>query len=1279
MALTQTQVSQLYVSLFGRASEGSGNTYWQTNQADMTATANVMLSTQAAIDYFGSTLNSNQLFIEHIYLNTLGKTVTDDPTGIAYWVGRLTAGASKGQVVAELISAATAAGNAGAAQDRFNNKVTMSNYVADRISTFTTTSQFSGYISGVTNDAATVTTAKTSVDAATTPTYTITAGATSVTEGSNITFTVTSNVSLSSATTLSYQISGVEVAGGTASPSSDLGKVTGEVTIAAGATSATFTLTPLDDGITEGFEGFKVSLLNTSFATVASSGNVVIKDGAEAGQTYSLTTGADTKTGGVGNDTFDASLSSTSMTFGAADVLDGGAGNDTLTIISNGTSTYSASSIKNMEYINWTDQGGSTLSLTGVSGLTKVTSTGSTEDTTISGLGSLTTTLAVVNPGANDSTTFSFAAATVAGTSDTATLSLNGVAHATTNATDAITIASVETLNIQTTGNASTVDKLGTTSATKYVVTGDQNLTVGNTLGTTVLTVDASAFTGALSFTADAATAMTITGGSGNDSFTMTGGSAVNDTIAAGAGNDTVTFSANFANTDSVDGGTGTDIIAMTTALAQAYTAPTTATISGFEELKITNALAGSISTATFQAGINTVNLAAGTGSFTVTMEAGTQTVKVGAANTGTLTVADTGTATTDSVTITNTAAATDVFAGQAITSTGFETVTLSTSGTGAATAQTVGAVTMTADTGGTNTLNLTGSNTVTVASTNAAVVSASGLTGSAKLTMSGATTTVAQTITGSANADTLYGASDTKGNITGGAGNDTIYGGSGNDTLGGGDGDDSITAAAGNDSITGGAGNDAFVMAGNWATGDVLDGGDGTDTIQLTTANLTTLASYAISAVSNLNNATSNIERIKVTDAFNVGSAFDLTRVDSATYFELGEFITGAEEISGIQNNSTIVVTANTADDTSALTLTLADSTGTSDTLNYTLTQAATDDYGSIVISGVETLNVTVNEATASSTVRVATLGLSITTSSSGTTVNLGGTETITIDTAIAAQTITSTTTGAFIMTNTTGSGLNQTITSGSGADSIYGGGGTDTISTGAGADSIIAGSGADVITAGEAADTINGGAGNDSITLTETTAAVDDVILDYSEAGASVDTVIGFTTTSTGDEFQLDLSALETAGTSGIHSSATNFVEYDSDNGSDGVSAAAASVQVMTTAASLTDEANVFVLSGATFADVDEVEDALETGGSFAMAIAAGDDFDTAQNAFIVVWSNGTNAYVSSMEFRTVTTAGDTDIEVGDLVGLNLAVISGVTSIASTTFAAGNFEWIA
>lgn len=35
MALTQEQVSQLYVAIFNRASEGEGNEYWQDQLGDI--------------------------------------------------------------------------------------------------------------------------------------------------------------------------------------------------------------------------------------------------------------------------------------------------------------------------------------------------------------------------------------------------------------------------------------------------------------------------------------------------------------------------------------------------------------------------------------------------------------------------------------------------------------------------------------------------------------------------------------------------------------------------------------------------------------------------------------------------------------------------------------------------------------------------------------------------------------------------------------------------------------------------------------------------------------------------------------------------------------------------------------------------------------------------------------------------------------------------------------------------------------------------------------------
>jgi hypothetical protein len=105
MALTQTQVSSLYVAIFNRASEGEGNTYWQNTGLSMAETADAMLATPDAQEYFGDSLESNQAFIEHIYANTLNKTIQDDPEGIAYWVEALDNGADRGQVVSDLIEA----------------------------------------------------------------------------------------------------------------------------------------------------------------------------------------------------------------------------------------------------------------------------------------------------------------------------------------------------------------------------------------------------------------------------------------------------------------------------------------------------------------------------------------------------------------------------------------------------------------------------------------------------------------------------------------------------------------------------------------------------------------------------------------------------------------------------------------------------------------------------------------------------------------------------------------------------------------------------------------------------------------------------------------------------------------------------------------------------------------------------------------------------------------------------------------------------------------------
>ena len=162
MALTQKQVSELFVSIFGRASEGSGNKFWQQS-VDTKSAANDMLKTDAAKAYFGNSLDSNQAFIEAIYKNTLNKTLADDAAGIKFWVDALDSGMSRGEVVASLVASVASHANSTdpktkAAYEQFNNRVEVSNYVADKIENVPANgdlSVFKAYNNNTTNDVAT--------------------------------------------------------------------------------------------------------------------------------------------------------------------------------------------------------------------------------------------------------------------------------------------------------------------------------------------------------------------------------------------------------------------------------------------------------------------------------------------------------------------------------------------------------------------------------------------------------------------------------------------------------------------------------------------------------------------------------------------------------------------------------------------------------------------------------------------------------------------------------------------------------------------------------------------------------------------------------------------------------------------------------------------------------------------------------------------------------------------------------------------------------------------
>ena len=166
MAITtqmRTDVSQLYVALFGRAPDGEGLGYW-VSQLDagksIVDIANAMYGTAPARTYYPSYL-TNQEIVGNFYTNVLGRTA--DAEGLAYWTDKLNAaGATPGSVIAEIIGVVAnytgtdPAGLKSAAL--FKNKVQVAQWYGEQNGNIAGATSI---LSGVTEDPATVEAAKT--------------------------------------------------------------------------------------------------------------------------------------------------------------------------------------------------------------------------------------------------------------------------------------------------------------------------------------------------------------------------------------------------------------------------------------------------------------------------------------------------------------------------------------------------------------------------------------------------------------------------------------------------------------------------------------------------------------------------------------------------------------------------------------------------------------------------------------------------------------------------------------------------------------------------------------------------------------------------------------------------------------------------------------------------------------------------------------------------------------------------------------------------------------
>ena len=172
MAITaqmRTEISQLYVALFGRAPDGEGLGYWvhlRDQGRSLAEIANTMFATQAARSYYPTFL-THQEIIGAFYLNVLGREA--DAEGLAFWTARLDApGATPGGVIVELVQ--VVAGYSGTdpagkdSQALFNNRVAVAQYYGEKNGTV---DGATGVLNGVTLDPASVSSTKAAIDAGT--------------------------------------------------------------------------------------------------------------------------------------------------------------------------------------------------------------------------------------------------------------------------------------------------------------------------------------------------------------------------------------------------------------------------------------------------------------------------------------------------------------------------------------------------------------------------------------------------------------------------------------------------------------------------------------------------------------------------------------------------------------------------------------------------------------------------------------------------------------------------------------------------------------------------------------------------------------------------------------------------------------------------------------------------------------------------------------------------------------------------------------------------------
>ena len=750
--------------------------------------------------------------------------------------------------------------------------------------------------------------------------------------------------------------------------------------------------------------------LNASVATVTAAAVVVTAP-------VALTTSVDNLPGTAGNDTFIADNTGTTAVMSAADSVNGGAGTDTLKIFGAADVVAQISSVENVIWDSAPDA--KILNLSTVSGVSSVTVSRVIDAATVKVGAGVAVTYDSNTTGATAShQTVEFAAA------DT---SANLIFNKTiVSATDDFVVkgAALATLNIATTGAASTIDELQTktnTAVTTINVTGDQNLTITTVLEDEVTKVDATNFTGKLSVVG-ADIAQTVNGGTNDDTVDLRAESTAKTmTVSLGAGNDTLRLTAaNFTAADVLTGGDGaTDTLALTIADAAAFNTDVSAKTSGFEVLEVVT-VAGGTKAATLDVnatklGVTSLKATATTNSDTINfsgvLAASTITIAADVAVMSAALSVATGTSDVLNIGFGGTVGGIDV--GTSFTAANIERINIESTG---------------------------GTTKNTVASLVTADAKDVVVTGSGKGLDLTLTDVVAGTTTfnssGYSGPLTLVATAEALKSITTGSGADLVTVGAGTlaqtFTAAGGTGIDKLVATASADQNLG------IIAVTGFETIELSSTGTGTDTVTADFRNVTELATLKLTAGDNGDIfALRNFGTATIAADNDTIAEINIQSVQAATSLKLG----------GAGNTTVTTLTL----DAGATTLNVESVSNTS-----TITNIA---GGSLT---------TINLTGAGATTLDATPGINVT------TINAGAATGVVTATLGAAGTLTGGTAGDVLG----GSSGKDTINAGAGNDNVTAGGGADAINVGSGTDTVTQAkdaSGAFVTPAGNSISTTN------------------------------------------------------------------------------------------------------------------------------------------------------------------------------------------------------------